>query len=291
MNIALTGSSGVVGKFLARRFIERGSNLVTVHKNNKHESRPDFITYERLCDIKQDSFDLILHVGAAIPDSKKPNPSFDYMLSNLKSTIQIFNWAIKFKGAHFVYVSSTHLREFCDPSKKLSLPKSLADIEVNNYFESKHASEIFLKNFAEGLDNPFSIIRIGTPFSSDFCGSGLMNTLIANAQLGETTDIYSNMEEILNLTWLEDIVTAIDRVLDHRGKTEYVDLVSSSSTLGEIISALSKNLIDEIKIRDLSYKNTTRFDRRNHTETEQLLDMGLTTLQVSLEQFLKVGQQ
>ena len=239
-------------------------------------------TYENLELIDGKSVDMILHVGAAIPIREKPKPDFDYLTSNLETTKKLANWATCSTNAHFFYVSTSHLKEFCNHTKTISSLESVADIEIEKYYLSKYSCEIFLKHIKNENRIPVSIIRIATPISDYYCGSKLINNLIKNTREQRTTDVFVELDEILNLTWMEDLIRSIDGIYKFDSRVDLVDLVSSSSTINEIAQVISNTLRLHTLLKESSEPLRKKYERRLQNRFGEWQNFELTNLAFSL---------
>lgn len=289
MKIAISGTSGIVGGFLAEYYSNSGVEVITIHNSIKRQGSSEIITYESLRDVDISKIDVVIHAGAAIPKKNSSDSAFDYIGLNLYTTKLIAEWAANNSRTKFIYISSTHIKEFLEFPISLQELNSINEIEIQKYFLSKLLCEFFLKVHHSRTGMQTAIVRIGTPISENYCGSGFINILMQNALEQKVTNLYSDIEEILNLTWLMDVAAAIQYIKKENLKLMTLDLVSSSSSLKEISSALSKILKADVELKQSKMSKVKRYYRRD--TAGKIKDLNLEDRKISeiLKGILKVG--
>ena len=290
MKIALSGTSGIVGGFLAEYYSNSGAKVITIHSSLERQESSGKITYESLHDLDIHEVDMVIHAGAAIPMKNSSNSTFDYLRLNLYTTKLIAEWASDNPRTKFIYISSTHLKEFLELPKRLQELTSINEIEIQKYFLSKLLCEFFLKVHHSRTGMQTAIIRIGTPISENYCGSDFINILMKNALKQKVTILYSEIDEILNLTWLMDITATIQYFARENIKLTTFDLVSFSSSLKEISSALSEILQLNVELQRSKISQAKRYLRRDTSSQRKELNLESRKIEDLLKGLLKVDK-
>lgn len=286
MKVAITGASGFVGGYLARQFSERGNLVTKIQSKRRLDVNEKQVTYQDLRYFSDQNFDLIVHAGALTPRNYSIKPNHDYLVSNLKTTMQIAEWAKGQVNTKFVFISTTHILEYYENLFVNKIPSLENDFDLYGYFFSKYTCEVFLQNFLDSEINPLAILRIATPFTKDYCASNFITKLIKNFCEAKVTTITSETDEIINLTWLDDVMDVIEYFCVNPKRLNIVDLVSSSSSLEEFTSSLSRIGNSTIRLEHSSHPNVKRFERRDVVKSESFLGIKLTSLDDALNEYL-----
>jgi nucleoside-diphosphate-sugar epimerase len=160
MNIAITGSSGFVGKYLIE-LLEK-NNTYKLLKISR-ENQIDITDWETITPIASD-INVVVHLAAKsfVPDSYQ-NPR-DFFEVNIKGTLNALELCRK-KNAKLIYISSY----VYGPPQYLPVDEKHPTNDFNPYCESKLLSEQLCTSYAKHFGvqtiilRPFNIYGVGQP--------------------------------------------------------------------------------------------------------------------------------
>lgn len=177
MQIFITGASGLIGGFIARRFLQEGHQIRAIYRQEKSELlekefpgkvewvQADLLDVYALEQVLAD-VDMIIHCAAMV--SFDPRRKSQMMKINVEGTANLVNLALQMKIPHFVHLSSVAALGRNKADKVVTERTRWESSEYNSlYAKSKHFSELEVwRGMEEGLDaiilNPSVVMGPGS---------------------------------------------------------------------------------------------------------------------------------
>jgi nucleoside-diphosphate-sugar epimerase len=216
--ILVTGAGGFLGSRLARHLAARGHEVVALGRSASLRDvlGGEHITVE-ICDLSEaaslsgleiEGVDAIVHCAGL---SSNWGPRRDFERDNVTATANLLAQARRWGAPHFVYASSSSVYfSFYD---QLNVGESATlPAPVNHYAWSKAVAERLVRSAA---DLPWTIIRPRGIYGAG--DKALLPRLLRAARRGPLPS-FNGGRAVIDLTHVDDVVAAIARVLDVRGK-------------------------------------------------------------------------
>lgn len=249
MKILVTGASGFIGFHLSSKLLQSGNEIFTL--DNISDYYDVELKYARLfnlgfnrCDVrinnsvdsfkynnihfmqmniedrlsileffKREKFDFVCHLAAQAGVRYSIINPYTYIDSNISGFINILEACRQVKVKHLVYASSSSVYGL--NSKVPFSEKDSAVHPVSLYAASKKSNELMAHVYSYLYGLPTTGLRFftvygpwGRPDMSPFI---FMNAILR----GHTINIYNNGDMIRDFTYIDDIVEAITRAIDH----------------------------------------------------------------------------
>lgn len=249
MKILVTGASGFIGFHLSSKLLQSGNEIFAL--DNISDYYDVELKYARLfnlgfnrCDVcinnsvdsfkynnihfvqmniedrlsildffKREKFDFVCHLAAQAGVRYSIINPYTYIDSNISGFINIFEACRQVKVKHLVYASSSSVYGL--NSKVPFSEKDSAVHPVSLYAASKKSNELMAHVYSYLYGLPTTGLRFftvygpwGRPDMSPFI---FMDAILR----GHTINIYNNGDMIRDFTYIDDIVEAITRAIDH----------------------------------------------------------------------------
>lgn len=218
--VLVTGSGGFLGGYVARHLISTGCRVVATGRsalslqslqNDGIETVPldlsDPIAWARLAPMGR--FDAIVHCAGL---SSNWGPRRAFAIGNIETTANGLHYARHHGAPHFVYVSSPSVTfQFCDQlnvREDQALPRP-----VNAYAWSKAAAETLVRS---AHDLPTTILRPRGIYGN---GDKAMLPRLIKAAARGPLPLIRDGAAVIDLTYVDDVASAIAAVLAHRAHT------------------------------------------------------------------------
>jgi nucleoside-diphosphate-sugar epimerase len=237
MNIGLTGSTGVLGTLLKKKFKLKKKNLFL----NKIQNLNDVNNW-----IKSNNFDCIIHLAAIVPTEIVKKNKHKANLVNFKGTKNLVNAINSFsrKKVWFFYSSTSHIYK---PQKNFLSEKSKKK-PMTYYGQTKLKSENYIlsnkKNISPCIGRIFS-------FTSNKQNSNfIIPSIIKKLKSKNKKIFFENLNHERDFLPLEDIVSAINKLL-YKNYEGIINICSNRSTnLTDILFALNDKYKKEIYLKE-----------------------------------------
>lgn len=166
MQIAVTGGSGGVGRWVVRCLLERGHEVVNLDRSRGEDGAARFVE----CDVQQREpveavlrqCDAVCHL-AEIPTASAPLPKEEIYWSNARSASVVLQTAADLGLAHAVYASSCQVYGCWGPNRgapvRLPIDETYPANPRNVYAVSKAANEGFARYLADQAKLSISVVR------------------------------------------------------------------------------------------------------------------------------------
>jgi UDP-glucuronate 4-epimerase len=232
-NVLVTGCAGFIGFHLSSRLLERGyrvlgfDNLSPFYDDGLKSGRLEILrskesfrfTKGDIADqacvnvlFDHEEFGPIVHLAAqAGVRYSLENPDL-YVKSNLTGFVNLIEAARKRKVPHFVYASSSSVY---GANKKIPFSeKDNVDFPVSLYAATKKSNELMAHVYAHLYELPVTGLRFFTVYGPwgrpdmalfKFC-KAIIN--------GDPVDVYNHGKMLRDFTYVDDIVSAVVRIME-----------------------------------------------------------------------------
>lgn len=232
-NVLVTGCAGFIGFHLTNRLLERGyrvlgfDNLSPFYDDGLKSGRLDILrskegfrfTKGDIADqacvkalFDNEEFGPMVHLAAqAGVRYSLENPDL-YVKSNLTGFVNLIEAARKRKVPHFVYASSSSVY---GANKKIPFSeKDNVDFPVSLYAATKKSNELMAHVYAHLYELPVTGLRFFTVYGPwgrpdmalfKFC-KAIIN--------GDPIDVYNHGKMLRDFTYVDDIVSAVVRIME-----------------------------------------------------------------------------
>jgi UDP-glucose 4-epimerase len=223
LNIAITGSEGLIGSFLKKRLEDEGHKIVLEidlrSGNNVFDLKDKNINYK---------IDIMIHAAAhcKINESvSNPQKTFE---NNTLGTFSVFEFCRKNNIKKIIYFSSSRV----------------LNKERNPYTASKMYGEMLCRGYYECYGMEYLIVRPSTvygPFNDKT--KRLMHIFMTSALKNEDLEIYGNPKtKTLDFTYVDDFVDGVLIAMREKWNEDYN--ISGESEM--LVYELAKKVIEAI---------------------------------------------
>ena len=202
MKIAITGSSGFVGKHLVARFLQLGHDVLPLDIVNG----VDITDINSLINIG--SFDVLVHLAARtfVPDSFKNSQSFYY--TNIVGTINALELC-KIHNAKMIFASSYI---YGNP-KYLPVDEKHPICAHNPYAQTKIIGEEICTAYARDFNVPVIILRPFNIYGPDQNCHFLIPKMVKQAQTGHIK--LADPEPKRDFVYIDDVINAYVKSVEY----------------------------------------------------------------------------
>jgi len=233
MKILVTGAAGFIGFHSCIRLLEEGHEITGIDNINnyydiqlKHsrleklKTKTNFIFKKiDLADrsgiaelFKNNSFDVVLHLGAQAGVRYSIDNPFAYLDSNLTGMLTILEGCRHHGIKHLIYASSSSVY-----GANTKLPFSVEDrveTPISLYAATKKADELMAYTYAHLYKFPITGLRFFTVYGPlgrpDMAYFKFANAITA----GQSIDVYNYGDMKRDFTYIDDIVDGIDSIVN-----------------------------------------------------------------------------
>ena len=240
MLIALTGTTGFIGRYLLRELTKRGYRVRALLR------RPAAIPTPTASAVIGDlarpqnmsaalaGVDAVIH-SAGIAQAMSGVPKDDYRVLNTEGTIRLARAAGRAGAKRFVFLSS--IRAQCGPTADMVLTETVEPRPTDPYGKSKLAAERGLRQ----LDIDWVALRAVLVYGPGVVGNMAQLTRLARSPFPLPL---GSLQARRSLLALENLLTAIEVVLTAPGTLRRVFIVADPQalTIEEMIAAMRRGL-------------------------------------------------
>lgn len=232
--ITVTGGAGFIGRALIIRLLKLGHHVRCVDIHPFPASCPHVKNFtgnfadEALLNKALSGCDMVIHLASTtIPKTSNENPYND-ITSNLNGSLTLLETARKCGVTHFIYASSGGTI-YGNPAR---LPAKEEDptFPLCSYGIVKLAFERYLAMYA-ALHNMHTVaLRISNPFGpgqNPHGGLGAVVTFCHKAKHNLPIEIWGDGSIIRDYIYIEDVVDAFVKTLEHAGKGDVINIGSA----------------------------------------------------------------
>jgi len=253
MKLLITGATGFIGQHLVRRLLERGDTVsILVRATAQTENVPKEVsiitippTQTELEGIfKKEKFDGVIHLASLYLMSHAPTDIKALIDSNVKLGTLVIDAAANANIGFFINTGS-----FAQHYN--SLPYS----PTNLYSATKQAFQDIVQYYAEATDLTVLTLELFNTFGPGDTRAKIFNLWMNVIKEGKTLDM-SPGEQIIDISYIDDVIDAYLLAIDHATSTDARSLTGRSYTimspermpLKELSRVFSEEVGSELKI-------------------------------------------
>ncbi|MDP2090192.1 MAG: GDP-mannose 4,6-dehydratase [Candidatus Gracilibacteria bacterium] len=262
MNILVTGTSGFIGFFLAKKLLELGYSVIGVDCENDYYDvnlkldRRKILqknNYFKFYKIKLENYndlekvfienkiDKVCNLAAQAGVRYSIDNPFVYIESNIIGFHNIINLAAKYKVANFVYASSSSV--YGKNEKQPFSVEDKVDNPVSLYAVTKKTNELIAHTYSHLYDLPTTGLRFFTVYGPYSRPDMAMLKFALKMQKGDKIEVYNNGDMLRDFTYIDDIIDGIILSLNQINNYEIFNLGNDKPVkLEYMIDSLEKHL-------------------------------------------------
>ncbi len=264
MKILFTGGSSYFGSRILNQLIAQKKHSVTIFsRSTLHEYSPKIQIHVDLSknssynQIKNQSFDLVVHCAGYVPKNKSEDLEKNAELGNTVVTQKLLEKA-KFKK--LIYISTC---EVYGPQNSPLITEDLEPMPISNYAKSKFASEILVNKFSEQHQIPAAILRITTIIGEKDKINRAIPNFIDSAVLNKEINV-NGSENIRDYIYVNDAAEAVNLVINNFQPGTFNISSGIGISIGQVAKQIKEALhshskivsFDTGKISSTIYSNT-----------------------------------
>lgn len=260
--ILITGGAGFIGSHLSKKLIERGDKVVIIDNFNDYYNSKlkedrikillkglKFKLYRGdICDekllekiFKKEKIDKIVHLAAMAGVRYSFEKPLLYGEVNFMGTLNMLEFARKYKIKNFVYASSSSVY---GANKKIPFSESdRVDNPISIYAATKKATELmaYMYSHTHGLNTTgLRFFTVYGPWGRPDMAYFKFTNLIFHEK---PIEVYNHGKMMRDFTYIDDIVDGIIKVLDADLKCEIMNIgADKPEKLDKFIKVLEKNI-------------------------------------------------
>lgn len=267
--ILVTGGAGFIGSHLVDSFLAAGYEVVCVDnfddlydKRIKKRNIAAHLKHKRYSLITEDirnlkalerifrknSFDRVLHIAArAGVRASIENPRL-YEEVNIGGTLNILECMRKYPAGVLIYASSSSI--YGESGKVPFSEDDKADYPISPYAASKKAAELFCHTYHSLYKIPVACLRFFTVYGPRQRPEMAIHYFTRAIHNGEEIKLFGDGSTRRDYTYIDDIVTGINNLLDKDLGYEIINLGNSHTVeLKYIVALIEKNLKKKARIK------------------------------------------
>ena len=239
MRVLLTGGTGFLGRNLMLRLLqEKKYRVVCIDRYEPEYLRSlnvDFIhgdINEHAC-VEQafENCDIVVHMACSVlPKNSNQDPYFD-VLSNVGGSIQLLEAAVKTKVKRFIFISSGGT--VYGIPRQLPIPEDHPNNPECSYGITKLAIEKYLNLYHDLYGLNTCSLRLANPygeFQRVHYSQGAIPVFCYQALAGETVKIWGDGSVRRDFVYIQDVVDAIIKAIEHSEVTGEINIGSGVGT-------------------------------------------------------------
>ncbi|WP_417327701.1 NAD-dependent epimerase/dehydratase family protein [Halarcobacter sp.] len=217
MKILVTGATGFIGQNLVTVLLKKdieifclvreNSDCSTIHKKAK------IITYDKEIDrllevFEKEKFDGVIHLASLFLSEHKTNDIANLISSNIKFGTMVLEACKKSEVKWFIN-TGTFWQNYENKDYN----------PVNLYAATKEAFENIAKYYTQTSNLIFTTIRLNDTFGPNDTRNKVFNLWAKIAKSGETLEMSAG-EQIIDISYIEDVVLAYEILISHLSSKE-----------------------------------------------------------------------
>ncbi len=237
--VLVTGGAGFIGYFLSKRLLELGAEVIGFDNLNDYydvrlkEARLDILKkYDKykfikgdLADredvekiFKEDTPDIVVNLGAQAGVRYSIDHPEAYIQSNVIGFFNILECCRYYPVEHLVYASSSSV--YGANTKVPFSTEDKVDCPVSLYAATKKSNELMAYCYSKLYDIPATGLRFFTVYGPMGRPDMAYFSFAQKIMKDEPIKVFNNGDMYRDFTYVEDIITGIERLLCNPPKTD-----------------------------------------------------------------------
>ncbi|WP_430809609.1 MULTISPECIES: SDR family NAD(P)-dependent oxidoreductase [unclassified Carboxylicivirga] len=233
MKILITGAAGFIGFHLCKQLCKSGFNIVGIDSINSYYStalkedrlkqleeytnfrflRIDICDKKSLDDLfEKEQFETVINLAAQAGVRHSIEQPYAYIDSNLIGFINILEACRHFPVKHLLYASSSSV--YGNSNQTPFTTSAACNEPVSLYAATKKSNEMMAHSYAHLYKVPITGLRFFTVYGPWGRPDMAYFSFTRKIMLGETIQIYNEGQMERDFTYVDDISTAIEKLID-----------------------------------------------------------------------------
>lgn len=286
MNILMTGATGFVGRKVMEILMQENpqSNIILItnktvegHLCIEHDNYK--ISRKKFDELEINHIDIVLHLGAAVPDIAENWTDNGKYIRNIESTYNMIQ-ELPNIPKKFIYISSVDIYKYMD----MCVDEQTEVEPTTPYGMSKAMCELLLKQWAMENNVDLTILRLGSCYGAGDKRMSLIPNFVKKVKKYQSIQIYSDGKEHRCYVHVKDAAKAICNAI-HLQNVPIINVVGDRrytiNYIAETIALFQKDY-DKQLIQVKNEKKRTRDDYYNN----ELMKKYLLEKQIPFEEGL-----
>lgn len=236
--ILISGGNGFVAKTLISYLRSINHDVWFLSRSKSDDPKSFQLDFTNASEInmvlKENSFDLIIHAAAHIPEPENKKDLKLCQSVNFNGTMNLLQFAVANGVKRFLYLSTISI---FNGSKEHVIDEETTPCPVSDYSNSKLSAEYLCRYFAKTYNLKVPILRIGTVYGIGMNRERMINFFIEKCKNHDPVDVY-NANTKLHTIYIKDVVRVISKIMSKDDGTYH--LVEDSLTKKEVVSIIAK---------------------------------------------------
>ena len=241
MSILITGTSGLIGKYLLKYLSNKNYYIIPSCRNPKDSdtlkldinNREDFYTLPK-------SIDTVIHLAALLPTNTLTQSTKEMVETNSLGTNTLLNWCV-YRGIKKVIFTSTGM--VYGPARYLPIDEDHPKLPrgpKSSYGLSKLLGELFCLRFQEDFKMNCTLLRLSEVYGFGSRSGYILSKFIGLAEEGNPLVIYGEGTTERDLLYLKDLGPLLETLLN----SNYSGVYNIGSGTGTSIKFLAESLVE-----------------------------------------------
>ena len=217
-HVLLTGSTGFIGRHVARALHEAGFRVTALDYRPPLEPLPDGVEF-RWCDLRTDplplgDFHAVVHLAALAGVRPSLNRPLDYLATNVQATVRLLEHCRKFGIGRFVFASSSSVY---GPDTPLPAEESATPSPQSPYALTKLQCEQWGALYAKLHGLNFTALRFFSVWGPGQRADLALEAFRRRIEAGEPVTIFGDGTQRRDLTHVSDVAQAVVMAVQRDG--------------------------------------------------------------------------
>ena len=261
MKILVTGAAGFIGSNLAKYLLDNNYDVVGIDNFNDYynpkikefnietfKDHPKFKLYridisdrEGVKEVFEENPDIkaVVHLAAWAGVTYSVENPYIYVKDNVLGTNNLTDFCVEYGANNFIFASTSSVYGDNQPPFTEDMDTSYPSAP---YPGTKKASEVMLYTIAKNKELNATIFRFFNPLGPNLRPDMALPKLIRAAEYGKVFELWQDPKaSARDYTYINDMLEAIEHVINHPNKYEIMNLGNSNSvSLQDMIDTVEK---------------------------------------------------
>lgn len=245
-NILITGGAGFVGTYLTKRLVKEGYlvRILDNFSNSKISTSHDVELFK--CDIRNKVFiklalkgmDAVVHLAALKDVERSVKEPLIYHEVNAGGTLNLLYACVEAGIKDFIYSSSSSVY---GEQNRLPNKEEYQLNPMTPYGASKLCGENYCQAFSYSFDMDCTILRFFNVYGDPSCSKDVTSTFFKRVKANKPPIIYGDGEQTRDFIHVEDVVSFIVKVMNHRVNGIFNVGTGIQTTINELARIIIKD--------------------------------------------------